>query len=160
MLCLNSEGGTLVVFPNTCSSSLGGPWLINFELPEDNADFFVPAVGCATLVLYQLQIAFHLDRTGIVPKEFDLLGWNSERYTEAHLEGMTRVKTKGQEHKSVGQGVVEEGVDVRVVDGEEEVEGVVVGHCNLGELWDVVSGYEDIQLVVAGTAASCLNIPV
>ena len=56
--------------------------------------------------------------------------------------------------------MVEEGVDVGVVDGEEEVKGVVVGHGNLGELRDVVSGYQHIQLAVAGTAASCLYIPV
>ena len=93
MVCLNPEGGTLVIFPNTGSSSLRSPWLINFELPEDNADFFVPEVGCATLVLYQLQITVHLDRTGVVPHKLDLFGWNSKRNAEAHLEGMTGVKT-------------------------------------------------------------------
>ena len=56
--------------------------------------------------------------------------------------------------------MVEEGVDVGVVDGEEEVKGVVVGHRNLGELWDIVSGYKHIQLAVASTTASCLHIPV
>ena len=160
MFRLNLKGWTTVGSANTGSISLRSPWFVNFELPEDDPNFLVPEVSSATLVLNQFHIVVHLDRRGVASQKFDLLGRNSQRNAEAHLERMAGVKTKGSKFKSVRKRVVEEGVDEGVVDREEEVKGVVVGHGNLGEVRDIVSGYQQIQLPVASTTASCLHIPV
>ena len=160
MVRFNLEGGAIIDSPNTGRISLRSPWFVNFELPEDNPDLLVPVEGSAALVLNQLQIALHLDRNRVGSQKSDLLRWNSQRNAKAHLERMAGVKTKSLEYKFVGKRMVEEGVDVGVVDGEEEVKGVLVSHRNLWELWNVVSGNKHIQLAVAATTAPCLHIPV
>ena len=158
--CLNSEGRTLAILPNTCRLSFRGPWLKHFELPEDNTDFLVPEEGSSSFVRQKVHIPIHLNRFGMGALELDLLWRNAEGNAEPNLLGVARVEANGGEVEAFRKGMVEEGVDVGVIHREEEMPGFTIDHGNLWEFWNVVTGDDHVQLVVAVPTATRLGKPM
>ena len=160
--CLNSEGRTLAILPNTCRLSFRGPWLEHFELPEDNTDFLVPEEGSSSFICQKVHIAIHLNRYGMVAHELDLLWRNTEGNAEPHLLGVARVEADGDEDEAFRKGMVEEGVDVGVIHREVEMPGFIgsIDHGNLWEFRNVVTGDDHVQLVETVPAATRLGKPM